>query len=78
MCLKEQGKGSSKEVVEVLHGDVSGACVVHLYSYHVLVCVGVAAEGGQEVAHAAFRRKVAVEKAKPSSIVCVARLLQVP
>ena len=53
------------------------ARVVHLYGYGLLVGVGMAAKGGQEVAHAAFCRKVAVEEAEALGIVRVARFLQV-
>jgi hypothetical protein len=73
--ITEQGNRTGEEIVQVLDGDVDRACVVYLDGYGLLVGIGVAAEGGQEVAYPAFCRKVTAEEAEALSIIRVAWFL---
>jgi hypothetical protein len=75
--ITEQGNGPDEEIVQVMDGDVSCARVVDLYGYRLLVGVGMATKGGQEVTHAALCRKVTVEEAETLGIIRIAWMLQV-
>jgi hypothetical protein len=77
MCIPEQVNRTGEKIVEVLYGNVNGPRLIHRYRYHLAVRIRVLTDGGQEVAHPALCRKVAVAKAKALYIIRVAWISEI-
>jgi len=74
--VKEEGDRLGDEVVEVLQGDLGASLFVYLDGDGVAV-LGVAAEGRQPVAEAAFGGETAVLEAEKAGVVGVAGIAKV-
>jgi hypothetical protein len=59
---------SGDKLVDVLDGDLSRRLFIYSHCHRIPAVVGMAAQGSQKVAHAAFSRNDAIFKAKALGI----------